>query len=816
MQSAPFPPARRALPRTRLSALAIAVHLACATAGAAAIAMPAIARAAEPSMHYDIPAGRLNEALSRFAQRSGVALSIEAGKLQGLNSSGLHGSYGVDEGFAILLNDSGYAIGRTPSGYVLVPAPRQKQNETIKTSTTLPAVMVTGEGDAARLNPPTTVGSKIPLTQREIPQSVSVLTQEQLQAQKIVTLDDAMRRAPGVFTQKDDSTRAEYFSRGFPISNIQIDGIPTAASLAANTQNLTAYDHVEILRGPAGLLNSIGGPGGAINLVRKKPTRDPMFAASASFGSYGDYRQDVDASRALNEEGSLRGRVAGSLVNQETPRRGAHRNDGSVYSVLEYDLSPSTLLRGGVSYDRQSIRDQYDGYPTYPDGSFLKDAKRLYLGANWNKQVYTTTNYFADIEHKFGGGWSGKISVGRLEYDFDGKMSSPSDAVDPGTNTVLMRQIYGTGNDKQDSVDAYASGPYSLFGRQHQLTAGISYLHDRFFQSNRYLSDSDLFGFTPVDIHDIDIPAPQFVGPYFRRTTTTTLTSAFANTRISLADPLTMVLGGRMTWWDSRSQIDPGANPFNFDSTDDSINSHFTPYAGLILDVDKHHSVYGSYTKIFEPQSQRNAAGNLLKPLSGDQYELGIKGEYLDGRLNAGLALFQITQKNRALPDHSDPLGNTYFAQGEARARGIEATLSGEIQPGWDVMAAYTFTNTKFLDESENTASSFTAIAPKHMFKLWTNYRLSDELNKWSIGGGAYVTSGFYNDYSSSGGPRISQGGYATVDGKIAYQVAPHTEVSLNIFNAFDRQYYERVGAMDGGNWLGAPRTIELTLRSSY
>ncbi len=770
--------------------------------------------AAEARHDFDIPAGSLDQALIRFGQQSGAALSVDAQVTAGLNSPGLRCSYTRAEALTRLLAGTGTEAVRDASGeYTLRKLPASQSTGGVAT---LPAIAVTGneiDPVAQRVNPPTSIGSKVPLTQREIPQSVSVLTQEQLQDQKINTLDDAMRRAPGVFTQKDDSARAEYFSRGFPIDNFQIDGTPVASSLAANTQNLTGYDRVEVLRGPAGLLNSIGGPGGAINMVRKKPTRDPMLTAGASFGSYGDYRQDVDASSALNEDGTLRGRIAGALVNQDTPRKGAHRNDGSVYGVLEYDLTPSTLLRAGVNYDRQSFRDQYDGYPTYSDGSFLKDAKRLYLGADWNRQTYTTTNYFADLEQKLGNEWVGKFSVSHLEYDFNGKMSSPSDAVDPSTNTVLMRQIYGQGNDKQDSADAYVSGPYWLLGRRHQLTVGANYLHERLFQSNQYISLTDLFGYTSTSIYDVNIPEPVFDGPLYQRTTTTATTGIFANTRVSLADPLTLVLGGRMTWWSSEFKPDPDANFLNAPGTDDSITAHFTPYAGLIYDIDPHHSVYGSYTQIFQPQSQRDAEGQLLKPLSGDQYELGIKGEYLNGKVNAGLAVFQITQKNRALLDRSDPLGNTYIPQGKARARGIEATVSGEIQPGWDVMAGYTYTATKYLDDSSNTGSNFSGIAPKHMFKLWTNYHLPDQLNKWSVGGGVYVTSNFYNDYF---GPRIAQGGYATVDGKIAYQLTPHTQVALNVFNIFNRGYYERVGDETGGNWLGAPRTFMLTLRASY
>jgi len=774
--------------------------------------------AQQAQVQINLPAQPLGAALDALSKQTGLRVYYTQDMVAGKQAAAVNGILSPSQALGQLLQGQQLETRRDGSGFIVVRA-TDENDPAAGGTTTMATVTVQAAIDpiAEEFNPPTTIGSRVPMTAREIPQSVTIIPQEQIQTQNMRTLDDAMRMAPSVFVQKADSTRTAYFARGFEVDNIMVDGIPTQNTLASFVPSLTAYQRVEYLSGPSGLLNGIGGPGGAINLVRKKPTREFQFESASTVGNLGNFAQDIDVSGPLNKEGTLRGRLSGSVLNQDTVRDGTHRNDGSLYGILEYDLSSNTTLRGGFSYDRLNVKDQYDGYPTDSNGKLLQHARNLYLGADWNRQTYKSTNIFGEIEHKFDNGWSSKFSVNYTQNKFDSKLLSPSDVVDVDTNTVLMRNVQGDGKDDQYSFDWFADGPFQLFGRTHKLTVGATYLKDKLYQSNQYLSEDDPFGFASYSIWDVqNVPKPAFDGPLLRRTTRTTQKSLYANSRWSLADPLTLILGGRLTWWENDFRPDQNANFFNFTGTNDKVVHHATPYAGLIYDVNDHNSLYTSFTEIFAPQSQRDASGELLQPLKGEQYEVGWKGEYYEGRLNTSLALFQLTQKNRAQLDPTDPTGATYFAQGKARARGIEATASGQVLPNWDVMTSYTYTLTKYLDDSTNSTSAFSAIAPKHMFKLWTSYRLPGDLNKWTVGGDLYVSSKTSSELFDPLEGSIKQGGYALVGARVGYDINKHVSASLQVSNLFNRYYYARLGDQFGGNWIGDPRTVMLTMRVKY
>jgi outer membrane receptor for ferric coprogen and ferric-rhodotorulic acid len=275
--------------------------------------------------------------------------------------------------------------------------------------------------------------------------------------------------------------------------------------------------------------------------------------------------------------------------------------------------------------------------------------------------------------------------------------------------------------------------------------------------------------------------------------------------RFSLADPVTLVLGGRMSWW---NQSAPGARQ--------RIDPEFTPYGGLIVDLDRQWSLYGSYAQVFQPQSQLTREGKPLDPVTGTNYEAGVKGALADGALNVSLAVFQIQQKNRAQQDPDWPcVGNNcyYISGGEVRSRGFEAEASGQVTPHWTVAAGYTFNTSKYLSDSVSNGQPFASFTPKHIFRLWTNYALPVMERRLSVGGGVRMQSG----YSTVSGPvTLRQGGYTLVDLRMAYRLDKHLTAALNVNNLFDRRYYQSLSGTSWNNRYGEPRNVMLTLRAQY
>lgn len=194
--------------------------------------------------------------------------------------------------------------------------------------------------------------TRLILKPRETPQTISVITRQEMDDFNLSSIDDVMRHTPGVSVVTYDSERTEYYSRGFAIQNFQYDGIPMSrdsAYSAGNTlSDMAIYDRIEVLKGATGLLTGIGDPGATINLIRKKPTKDFQGSASVDAGSWNTYRTEVDLSGPINESGTIRARGVAAYQDNESQLDDYERKSPVFYGILEADLSDNTLLTVGA------------------------------------------------------------------------------------------------------------------------------------------------------------------------------------------------------------------------------------------------------------------------------------------------------------------------------------------------------------------------------------------------------------------------------------------------------------------------------------
>ncbi|CAB3905463.1 Fe(3+)-pyochelin receptor [Achromobacter anxifer] len=667
----------------------------------------------------------------------------------------------------------------------------------------LPAVTVSGEGVAESA---ATLG-KLPLTLREIPQSVTVIGQERMREQNLQSLDDVMQHATGITVQPYQLLTTAYYARGFKVDSFEQDGVPVLmGNMAASPQDMAVYERLEILRGANGLMHGSGNPAATVNLVRKRPQRELSFNGSLSAGSWDRYRAEADLGGPLNASGSVRGRIVSAVEDRGYFYDVADQKSALFYGIAEVDLGPDTVLSAGLQYQRIRSTTNMAGVPRYKDGGDVGLKRSTYLDAAWDRFNWNTTRVFADLEHRFGQGWSAKVSANYLTADSNLKYAGAYGAIDrqTGLGSSLMGAAYKFEN-TQANVDAYVGGPVQLFGRRNELLLGGNAQRTT---SEQYSADLTPYPRVPVNVFDWDphsVPEPG-VGPYSSPgLTRLKQQGVYGMGRFSLADPVTLVLGGRMSWW---NQSAPGARQ--------RIDPEFTPYGGLIVDLDRQWSLYGSYAQVFQPQGELTRDGKPLDPITGTNYEAGVKGELADGALNVSLAVFQIQQKNRAQEDPDWPCvgRNCYYIQGgEVRSRGIEAEASGSITPYWTVAAGYTFNTSKYLSDSQAGGQPFARFTPKHIFRLWTNYALPGLERRLSVGGGLQLQSG----YSTVSGPvTMRQGGYALVDLRMAYRVDKHLTASLNVNNLFDRGYYQSLSGTAWNNRYGEPRNVMLTLRAEY
>ena len=772
-----------------------------------------------------IPPQSLNSAILAFADKTGVQVFFDTARVQGLRSGGARGQLTAEQALTQILAGTGMSYRFTGPNSATInagssTAPTSDQGATDLKPITVRGAGATSDPNTDLPNPSTAIGSKTPLAQRDIPQTVSVVTQQKIQQQNVQTLDEALKRAPGITVLQSDASRFQYYARGFPISSVQVDGLPTSTNpnlsqtSSTGAPNLAMYDRIELLDGPAGLYNGLGGPGGVVNLVRKRAPYAFSASTELGIGSGGDRRAMFDVGGPINPDGTVRARIVGDLSNGDLVQDGTWKKDRSVYGTIEADLTPDTLLRLGASYSRRTQHATWSGNPIYTDNTVVGDRSH-YFGADWNREVYDTTDVFASIEHTFDNDWKLQASG---DYSYLKNSITQSDIytlVDPATDLATIGSDRKDGSESNKSFDVFTSGPVDLLGRTHQLTVGANYSRMDERQTSYYGAGGDDFNSEIVNVFDFNYAKPVWLGlpsDTDENRTHTSQVGIYGNARLSITDPLSVILGGRVTWWHSTFEPDAVYNYDNYSATADSYNAKFSPYAGAVYKLNETYSLYGSYSSIFQPQTLRTSTNAVIAPIEGDQFEAGIKGEFFDGGLTASAALFQITQKNRGVLDPRFPLDYFYVAQGRARTRGIDLRVSGEAAPGFTIYGGYTYNNSKYLDvDSYDTlASTFSQIAPTHLFKIWGNYQLPGRFEKWEVGTGVNVTSELYAQTDTG---RITQPGYITVDARLAYNVNDKMTVALNGTNIFDRKYYQP--GSQAVVW-GEPAKVMLTVRAKY
>lgn len=671
--------------------------------------------------------------------------------------------------------------------------------------TELPDMVISGESTSATQPPGVTTLGKVPLKPRELPQSASVIDHERLEQQNLFSLDEAMQQATGVTVQPFQLLTTAYYVRGFKVDSFELDGVPALlGNTASSPQDMAIYERVEILRGSNGLLHGTGNPAATVNLVRKRPQREFAASTTLSAGRWDRYRAEVDVGGPLSASGNVRGRAVAAYEDRDYFYDVADQGTRLLYGVTEFDLSPDTLLTVGAQYQHIDSITNMAGVPMAKDGSNLGLSRDTYLDVDWDRFKWDTYRAFGSLEQQLGGGWKGKVSAEYQEADSRLRYAGSFGAIDPqtGDGGQLMGAAYKF-KSIQRSLDANLNGPVRLFGLTHELLGGVTYAQGETRQDTaRFLNLPN----TPVNVYRWDphgVPRPQ-IGQYTSPgTTTTTQKGLYALGRIKLAEPLTLVVGGRESWWDQ----DTPATRFK-------PGRQFTPYGGLIWDFARDWSWYVSYAEVYQPQADRQTWNSEpLSPVEGKTYETGIKGELADGRLNLSLAAFRIDLENNPQedPDHPGPPNNPfYISGGKVRSQGFELEGTGYLTPYWSLSAGYTYTSTEYLKDSQNDSGTrYSTFTPRHLLRLWSNYDLPWQDRRWSVGGGLQAQS----DYR---GVSMRQGGYALVNMRLGYKIDEHWTAAVNVNNLFDRTYYQSLSNPNWNNRYGEPRSFNVSLRGAF
>lgn len=797
-------------------------------------AAPATLLADEPGStasvkRYSIAAGPLADALNQFARTAGITLATTPQQTAGKSSPGLQGEYEAHEGLNQLLQGSDMeALNQGNGSFIL--SQRLDVGSAMELGAT--AISSTGLGGTTEGSGSYTTGAvsigKTPQSLRRTPQSVTVLTEQRMKDQNLTNLKEMLQQTPGVVVDQTDSERVNYYSRGYQIDALQFDG----ATLNIDSRNgnfiqpdVATLDHVEVLRGASGMLRGSGNPSGTVNMVRKRPTRDFQGSASYTAGSWEANRYTADISGPLTEGGAIRGRVIAVHSDKDFFQDARMERKNVLYTVLAADLTDRTTLTGGFEYTEMDATGAWGGLVPDFDGSPLPFSRSTFLGANWARWDRTNAHTFIELEHAFDSGWNLKLNGNRsrLAYKDHGFQQTSLARTVGATNPYLWDVNYnfsdGGGRTNYSNLGAVLDGPFNVLGREHRLTAGAEW------NEADAIGNESVWGYNArgVDVRNWNPSTVNkdrinpTVNPQAH--TITTQKATYASLNLSLADPLNAIIGARLNWYDFDNQ--------NSTTGDYKVTQEVVPYAALIYDLTANISAYTSYTEIFAPQTSYDTSGSLLEPMTGEVYELGLKGEFYEGRLNSSIAVFRTNLIGKGLQD-AEALANGItcqptFAQGscmsasgKSRSEGVELEISGEVAPGWQVTGGYTYTTSEYLkDSAANTGNALRTTDPKHLMRLFTSYKLPGQLSNWTVGGGVQTQSDTYAT-NTARTARAEQGGYAVYNAMLAYRFNEHYSAQLNANNVFDKYYYEKIGVTGANYYYGEPRNFAVTLRGEF
>ncbi|HHE5697610.1 TPA: ferric-rhodotorulic acid/ferric-coprogen receptor FhuE [Citrobacter amalonaticus] len=665
----------------------------------------------------------------------------------------------------------------------------------------------------------TTAGTKMMMTQRDIPQSVSIISEQRMDDQQLQTLGDVMDSTLGISKSQADSDRVSYFSRGFQIDNYMVDGIPTYFesrwNLGDALTDMALYERVEVVRGSNGLMTGTGNPSASINMIRKHATsREFKGNVSAEYGSWNKQRYVMDLQSPLTDDGNVRARIVAGYQDNDSWLDRYHSEKNFFSGIIDADLGETTSLAAGYEYQKIKVDSPtWGGLPRWnTDGSKNSYDRARSTAPDWAYNDKEINKVFVTLKQRFADTWQATMNATHSEIKFDSKtmyvdayvnkadgmLVGPYGSYGPGYDYVGGTG-WNSGKRKVDALDLFADGGYDLFGRQHNLMFGGSYSK----QNNRYFSSwANVF---PAEIGSFNnfngnFPQTDWAPQSLAQDDTTHMKSLYAATRISLADPLHLILGARYTNW-------------RVDTLSYSMEkNHTTPYAGLVYDINDNWSTYASYTSIFQPQNKRDSSGKYLTPVTGNNYEVGLKSDWMNSRLTTTLAVFRIEQDNVAQSTGAPIPGTNgdiaYKTANGTVSKGVEFEVNGAITDNWQM----TFGATRYVAE-DNEGNAVNPNLPRTSVKLFTSYRLP-VMPDLTVGGGVNWQNRVYTDTATPYGTfRAEQGSYALVDLFTRYQVTKNFSVQGNVNNLFDKTYDTNV---EGSIVYGEPRNVSITANYQF
>lgn len=671
------------------------------------------------------------------------------------------------------------------------------------------------EGDAFTIQPPADTGYKANRTVTatktdtellDVPQSVSVVNQDQIRDQAITSMADAVRYTPGLgFAQGEGNRDAPVFRGNSSTSDFFVDGIRDDVQYFRDLYNI---ERVEIFRGPNAMIFGRGGVGGVINRVTKQANWDAGREIRLLGGSQEQWRGAVDLNQPVSDMVSLR--LSGVYHNADSFRDFVENERWGVNPTASFKLGDRTLLQIGYEHfedDRTADR----GVPSYRGLPFDTKRSTFFGDPEDSRSTAKVDAVNVAIEHEF----SDAVTLrNRFRYStvdkfyqniFPGAVNAAGTSVSLSAyNDTTLRDSF---INQSDLIWKFETGSIN-----HTLLAGVEL--GRQENDNRRLTG--FFGSPTSTVTSILVPtaSPNVDAQVFFRAaagnndnhSVVKFVGVYLQDQIEFSPMFEAVVGIR---YDSfNSFLLNNRNGQELDTNDDL----WSPRASLIFKPIDTMSLYASYSRTYLPRSGEQLSSltptnAALAPEKFDNYEVGVKWD-VNPDLQLTAALYRLDRSNVVIPDPADP--TISILAGAQRSKGIELGASGNITPDWSVIVAYAYQDGKFTKPISATvpAGAWLANLPKHNLSVWNRYDILDWLG---VGLGViHQTKRF-----AATDNLVTLPGFTRVDAALFFDITDSITAQVNVENLLGERYY--VNAHNNNNISpGAPFGVTVSIGASF
>ncbi|WP_421360697.1 TonB-dependent siderophore receptor [Agrobacterium rosae] len=804
---------------------------ACASFTAVVVSTGAGAQTAK-SYEFAISGQPLSAALVRFSSVTGIDVAFDGPLPANLRSVGTVGNLSAEGALRRLLAGTGLTYRFTTANTLLLVNPQNSPSSGSATGETiLEPIVVQGENARGPVDgfiaTQSATATKTGTSLKNTPQAVNVVTKDQIAAQGSATLTQALRYTPGVISQYGDDSRYDWFTiRGFRPSRY-LDGLRLPFGSRGYAQPRVepfSLERAEVLKGPASVLYGQGDPGGLINMVSKRPSATALNEVEMQFGTDKRLQTAFDLGGGAGDDDSFLYRIVGVGRLTDTQYDYVREKKGYIAPSFTFKADEGTSLTfygsyqhidspgGGGAAALPANGTLYTGiYPELPRGAFPGEP-----GYDHYKSDQASVGY--EFEHEVDDTWTIRQN---LRYSYIG---TDTQRVQPYCPTVcdptaFYRYAWAFPESARAvTMDNQAIGKFQTGDVAHTALFGLDYS----YESSRYEESALSPIFTPFNGLDPVYGAT----PIARPPITTRIDQDRSQIGLYAQDQMewnnyVFSLSGRYDW----ANTDTRTRTTTADKQVDQEDGKFTWRAGLVYNFDNGLSPYAGYSTSFSPAGGTDIDGNVFKPTTGEQFEVGVKYQPDGSNSFVTLSAYHLTQDNVLTPDPRDTTKSVQA--GQVTMRGVELEGKVEFNDVLSVLASYAYTDSEITkanlsnikDPSTSNQGNRFAFVPQHQASLWLDYTLqtSTSWDGLSFGGGARYTGQTFGDNANE----FDIPSYTVFDAAVRYDFGkadPKLEglkASLNVSNLLDRKYVSTCIAATGCYW-GEGRTVYATLKYSW